>query len=91
MQDPTKLTSFEDYKTFPQLRDTHQNEVNDFFKTIWKIRKNLTLNLGVRWDYYGVPYDRDGLMTLPVGGFAGIWEFREAALPIGSKPGVREI
>ncbi len=39
MQDPTKLTSFEDYKTFPQrLRDTHQNEMSYFFKDDWKVQ-----------------------------------------------------
>src|SRR5262249_10545339 len=30
--------------------------------------KNLTLNLGVRWDWYGVPYVASGLTVAPVGG-----------------------
>ena len=90
MQDPTKLNSFEDYKTFPQrLRDTHQNEMSFFFKDDWKVQKNLTLNLGLRWDYYGVPYDRDGLMTLPVGGPAGIWGISGSGFADWFKPGVR--
>jgi Carboxypeptidase regulatory-like domain len=69
MQSPTKLDAFETYKTFPQrIRDTHQNEASAFFKDDWKVSKSLTLNLGLRWDYYGVPYDGYGLMPLTVGG-----------------------
>jgi hypothetical protein len=90
MQDPTKLGSFEDYKTFPQrVRDTHQNEMSFFFKDDWKVKKNLTLNLGLRWDYYGVPYDRDGLMTLPVGGPSGIWGISGSGFADWFKPGTR--
>jgi hypothetical protein len=90
MQDPTKLGGFEDYKSFPQrIRDTHQNEMSFFFKDDWKFRKNLTLNLGLRWDYYGVPYDRDGLMTLPVGGSAGIWGISGSGFADWFKPNVR--
>src|SRR5262245_59392828 len=90
MQSPTKLTAFEDYKTFPQrVRDTHQNEMSFFFKDDWKVKKSLTLNLGVRWDYYGVPYDRDGLMTLPVNGSAGIWGISGSSFADWFQPGVR--
>lgn len=90
MQDPTKLGAFEDYKTFPQrVRDTHQNEMSFFFKDDWKLKKSLTLNLGLRWDYYGVPYDRDGLMALPVGGSAGIWGISGSGFADWFKPNVR--
>jgi Carboxypeptidase regulatory-like domain len=89
MQDPKKLTAFEDYKTFPQrVRDTHQNEMSFFFKDDWKIRQSLTLNLGVRWDYYGVPYDRDGLFTLPDRA-GGIWGVSGSGFADWFKPGVR--
>ena len=33
-----------------------------------KVRNNLTINLGVRWDYFGVPYEADGRMETLVGG-----------------------
>jgi Carboxypeptidase regulatory-like domain len=90
MQSPAKLTAFEDYKTFPQrIRDTHQNEMSFFFKDDWKITKNLTLNLGLRWDYYGVPYDRDGLMPLPVGGPAGAWGISGSGFGDWFNPGAR--
>ena len=32
----------------------------------WKLRRNLTLTLGVRWDYYTPVDERDGLALLPV-------------------------
>src|SRR6185436_18007416 len=49
-------------------RTTRQNEFSFFAKDDWKVRKSLTLNLGVRWAYFGVPWESDGLMPLPVGG-----------------------
>ena len=49
-------------------KDNHQNEWGAFFKDDWKIRPDLTLNLGVRYDFYGVPWESTGLMAFPVGG-----------------------
>lgn len=90
MQSPTKLSAFENYKTFPQrIRDTHQNEMSYFFKDDWKITRNLTLNLGARWDYYGVPYDANGLMPLPVNGPAGAWGISGSGFGDWFNPGAR--
>src|SRR5678815_693047 len=35
-----------------KIRDIYQNEIGTFFKDDWKISQRLTLNLGLRWDYY---------------------------------------
>jgi outer membrane receptor protein involved in Fe transport len=57
-----------------KLRDLHQNEWSAFVKDEWKIQQNLTLNLGVRYEYYGVPWDRRGLLGhLVGGGTAGVF------------------
>jgi hypothetical protein len=69
MQDPTKLDAWDDYKTYAgKIRDLRANEFSLFFKDDWKVAKSLTLNLGVRYDYFGSPYEVNGLMPLPVGG-----------------------
>ena len=90
MQSPTKLDKFEDYKTFPQrVRDTYQNEASGFFKDDWKVLKTLTLNLGLRWDWYGVPYDGYGLMPLTVGGPSRIFGISGNSFADWMRPGVR--
>jgi hypothetical protein len=74
MQDPNKLDRFEDFKTFPQrLRETHRNEFSAFVKDDWKVLPSLTLNVGVRWDWYGSIYDQAGMMPMPTEGPAAIF------------------
>src|SRR5204862_381773 len=34
----------------------HQSEFSTFFKDDWKFSANVTLNLGVHWEWYGAPY-----------------------------------
>jgi hypothetical protein len=55
------LTSKEPY------RDIIINELSAFAKDDWKISRNLTLNIGVRWEYYGSPYVKGGYGTTPKG------------------------
>lgn len=51
-----------------RFREWHQNEVSWYFKDDFKLRPNLTLNLGVRYELYLVPYEGQGKMIAPVGG-----------------------
>jgi hypothetical protein len=44
-----------------RVRNYIFNEVGIFFQDDWKLHRNLTLNLGVRWEFSSVPYERDTL------------------------------
>ena len=55
------------------LRDWRQNDFSWFFKDDWKIRPSVTINLGVRYDWYGVAYDNFGLLASPIGGSKGLF------------------
>src|SRR6185295_210949 len=55
------------------LRDWRQNDFSAFVKDDWKIRPSVTLNIGVRYDWYGVAYDNFGLLAAPVGGSSALF------------------
>ena len=52
-------------------RDWRQHEYSGFFKDDWKFSQKLTLNLGVRYEYYSPPFEANGKAVIPVGGSAG--------------------
>ena len=59
-----------------KIRNNHQREMSSFFKDDWKVLPSLTFNLGVRWDYYGVPWEGNGLFGSPAnngGNGAGVF------------------
>ncbi len=45
----------------PRVRDFVFHEYGFFVQDDWKVTRNLTLNLGLRWDYSSVPYEEHGL------------------------------
>ena len=53
--------------------DIVNQELSFFFKDDWKVTPALTLNLGVRWEYYGVPHATNGRTISMKGGSDSIW------------------
>ncbi|MBI2149257.1 MAG: TonB-dependent receptor, partial [Acidobacteria bacterium] len=88
--DPRNIV-YEDYTTSYPRRwdDIHQNEFSAFFKDDWKIRPSLTLNLGMRYDWYGVPYEGHGLGASVTGGGLGLFGISGRSWADWMRPGVR--
>jgi hypothetical protein len=63
-----------------KVRDWRANEFSAFFKDDWKVTKNVTLNLGIHWDWFGVPYEANGLAGRGVGGYQGICPYSKCGL-----------
>jgi hypothetical protein len=62
------------YKDGVKMRIRHwlANEFSGFVKDTWKAAPSLTLNYGVHYDWFGVPYEKLGRAGRPVGGPAGL-------------------
>jgi Carboxypeptidase regulatory-like domain len=43
--------------------DFRQRELGIFAQDEWKVRTNLTLTYGLRWEYYGVPFEAHGNLS----------------------------
>jgi hypothetical protein len=56
-----------------QVFDIRLHEISSFFKDDWKVSNSLTLNLGLRWDWYGVPYVNSGMTVGLEGGSSSIF------------------
>ncbi len=69
-------------------RTWQQREFSFFFKDDFKLRPNLTLNLGMRYEFYGVPYDANGKTVGLVGGSSSIFGLSGKSLSDLFKPGV---
>ena len=57
----TSLQNYRYWNIGPYIGDT------------WRVRPNLTLNFGVRWEYVSVPKEINGLLVLPDGGLESLF------------------
>jgi hypothetical protein len=68
-------------------RTWQQREFSFFFKDDFKLRPNLTLNLGMRYEFYGVPYDANGKTVGLVNGSSSVFGLSGRSLTDLFKPG----
>lgn len=68
--------------------DLLTREYSGYFKDDFKVTPSLTLNLGVRYEWYGVPYDGVGRAVAPVGGSAAVFGVSGTDLGALFQPGV---
>ncbi len=50
-------------RTPGDFRQFRQHEYGIYFQDSWKVRSNLTLNLGARYQFNGVPYEKNGNLS----------------------------
>jgi hypothetical protein len=85
-----RLDTWDDWRVSDlRTRELNQNEFSFFFKDDWKIKRDLTLNLGVRWDYYGVVWVSDGLTPSPQGGGEALFGYSGRGFKDWMRPGQR--
>src|SRR6185503_12502213 len=77
----SKNPKFLDYRDEKQKRrDYHQRDWTVFVKDDWKVSPSVTLNVGVRYEYFGVPWEAEGLVGGAAGGNAGLYGISAGAL-----------
>ena len=63
IQSQTQFFNAAGTRTSTDFRKFVQHEYGFFIQDQWKIRPNLTLEIGARYQYYGIPFERDGNLS----------------------------
>ena len=73
----------------PVQRTWRQREYNGFFKDDWKVTPQVTMNLGLRYEYYSPPFEANGKSLIPVNGTAGAFGISGTSYAQAFQPGVQ--
>ncbi|MBI4909470.1 MAG: carboxypeptidase regulatory-like domain-containing protein [Acidobacteria bacterium] len=57
----------------PLTRREYQRQLGLFVTDSWRVRPSVTITAGLRWEYQGIPNSRNGIYTMPAGGYAGLF------------------
>lgn len=57
----------------PEVREYGNRELDAYAQDTWRFRPNLTLSLGMRYEFQTAPRELNGMALLPVGGSAALY------------------
>jgi Carboxypeptidase regulatory-like domain len=68
----------------PVLRHYAENDFEWYAQDSFRVKPNLTLNFGLRYSYFGVPWEQNGLQTIPNMSLAQWFAIRVADMNAGT-------
>jgi hypothetical protein len=69
----------------------HNHEWGTYVQDDIKLKSNFTLHVGMRWDYYGVPWEGDGRLGTIVGGSQTLFGISGTTFASEFQPGIENL